>query len=110
MKNRVKNLLVFCVVVWFAFVAVTAAAQTITGVVTENNEIFTEEGDVYLLEKDEKSAELLDFIGEIVKVTGIVKEQDDEKILKVLDFSVFSEADEEAPAEELEESSDGDDQ
>ena len=109
MKNCVKTLLAICIVFCIAFTVVPASAETIAGQVTMFNEIVTDEGMFYAIEQDEKGVELSELQGETVKVSGSVRDDEGDKIIKVNDFSVMAEADE-TSGEDEETSTNGDNQ
>lgn len=105
MKKCVKILLTICTVFCFTFTAIPAIAETIVGVVTMNNEIVTDDRTFYIVEDDEKGSELFEFIGEMVKANGSVRDDEGIKIIKLSDFSVIAEENE-TSGDEIEKSSD----
>jgi hypothetical protein len=91
MKNRMKVIAVLSVMVCLMLSAVPALAgssATVTGEVTETNEIISEDGSAYTIAATEKGDELAAMVGETVKVTGTVQEVEGEKIITVTSFSV----------------------
>lgn len=94
MKKEMKIITVLSVVLCMMFAAVSALADapaTITGEVTESNEIVTDDGTAYTIASTEKGDELAAMVGEKVKVTGTVQEAEGENIITVENFSVVQE-------------------
>jgi poly(3-hydroxybutyrate) depolymerase len=91
MKKRMRIVTVLSVFLCIMFAAVSVVADTsatITGEVTEANEIITDDGTAYTIAPTEKGDELAAMVGEIVKVTGTVQEGEGEKTITVTNFSV----------------------
>ena len=91
MKNRMKIVAVLSVMVCLMLAAVPALAgspATVTGEVTETNEIVCDDGSAYTIASTEKGDELAAMVGETVKVTGTVQEVEGEKVITVTNFSV----------------------
>lgn len=65
-----------------------AAEGTITGKVTEDFQIVTNDGELYDIIDNEKSGDLMEHIGKTVKATGTISESDGEKTITVTDFTV----------------------
>ncbi|MGD9009883.1 MAG: hypothetical protein PVG41_18295 [Desulfobacteraceae bacterium] len=94
MKKGMKIVSVSAVFLCMMFAAVSVLADapaTITGEVTETNEIVTDEGTAYTIASTEKGDELAAMVGEKVKVTGTVQEAEGEKTITVTNFSVIQE-------------------
>lgn len=94
MKKGMKIVTVLSLFLCLMLAAVSAladASATITGEVTEANEIVTDDGTAYTIAATEKGDELASMVGEIVKVTGTVAEAEGEKIITVQNFSVVKE-------------------
>lgn len=94
MKKGIKIVTVLSVVLCMMFAAASALADapaTITGEVTETNEIVTDDGTAYTIAPTEKGDELAAMVGEIVKVTGTIQEAEGEKTITVTSFSVIQE-------------------
>jgi hypothetical protein len=94
MKKGMKIVSVSAVFLCMMFAAVSVLADapaTITGEVTETNEIVTDEGAAYTIASTEKGDELAAMVGEKVKVTGTVQEAEGEKTITVTNFSVIQE-------------------
>ena len=94
MKRGMKIVSVLGVFLCIMITAVSALADapaTITGEVTETNEIVTDDGTAYTIASTEKGDELAAMVGEKVKVTGTVQEAEGEKIITVSNFSVVQE-------------------
>lgn len=91
MKKGMKIVTVLSVFLCIMFAGGSLLADpsaTITGEVTENNEIVTEDGSAYTIAPTEKGDELSAMVGEIVNVTGTVQEAEGEKIITVTNFTV----------------------
>lgn len=94
MKKGMKIVTVLSIFLCIMLAAVSAladASATITGEVTETNEIVTDDGTAYTIASTEKGDELAAMVGETVKVTGTVAEAEGEKIITVQSFSVVQE-------------------
>lgn len=94
MKKGMKIVTVLSLFLCIMLAAVSAladASATITGEVTEANEIVTDDGTAYTIASTEKGDELASMVGQIVKVTGTVAEAEGEKIITVQNFSVVQE-------------------
>ncbi len=91
MKKGIKIITVLSIVLCMMLAAVSALADapaTITGEVTESNEIISDDGTAYTIASTEKGDELAAMVGETVTVTGTVQEADGEKTITVTNFSV----------------------
>jgi hypothetical protein len=64
---------------------------TIVGVVNDQYQIVTKDGTIYEIIDTELGNELLNYIGEVVEVTGDVEEEDGVKDLDVKSFEVKKE-------------------
>lgn len=94
MKKGIKIVTVLSLFLCIMLAAVSALADgsaTITGEVTETNEIVTDDGTAYTIASTEKGDELAAMVGQIVKVTGTVAEAEGEKVITVSNFSVVQE-------------------
>lgn len=70
---------------------VSAETVTIIGVVSSDYQLETEEGDIYDFAASEIADELLDYVGEKVKVTGTIIEDDGNEVLSVESFIIVDE-------------------
>lgn len=92
MKTRNKHLIVLCVLLaaMFAVAPVLAGGSaTLTGEVSESNEIITDDGTVYTIAATEKGDELAAMVGETVTATGTIQEAEGEKVITVTAFTVM---------------------
>ena len=64
---------------------------TIVGEVNDQYQIVAKDGTIYEIADTELGDEVLKFIGEVVEVTGDVKEEDGVKVLDVKSFKVKEE-------------------
>jgi hypothetical protein len=89
-KIRVFNvvLAMICMIGVSAFAAF-AGESTITGTVTEDFQIITNDGEAYDVTGNEKSGELMEHVGKTVRVTGTLSEEDDARTITVSDFMVL---------------------
>jgi hypothetical protein len=67
------------------------AKGTITGKVTEDFQLIADDGEVYAINDNEESKNLMEHVGETVKVTGMLNEEDGEITITVTDFTVLQE-------------------
>ena len=97
-KTRVINavLAMICMIGVSAFAAfaeegTTTGTVTITGRVTEDFQIITNDDEAYDVNDNEISGELMEHVGETVRATGTLSEEDDAKTITVTDFTVLEE-------------------
>jgi len=64
---------------------------TIVGEVNDQYQIVTKDGTIYEIADTELGDEVLKFVGEVVEVTGDVKEEDGVKVLDVKSFETMEE-------------------
>ncbi len=95
MKTNRKGLtLLFCVLFVLFVSGVPALAEeqvTILGTVNALYQIVTEDQQVYDVAESEKGDEVAEMVGQKVKVTGTVEEQDDIKVIMVSAYEVIEE-------------------
>ena len=95
MKTNRKGLtLLFCVLFVLFVSGVPALAEeqvTILGTVNALYQIVTEDQQVYDVAASEKGDEVAEMVGQKVKVTGTVEEQDDIKVIMVSAYEVIEE-------------------
>ena len=95
MKTNRKGLaLLLCVLFFLLVSAVPALAGqqvTILGTVNASYQIVTEDQQVYDVAESEKGDEVAEMVGQKVKVTGTVEEQDDIKVIMVSAYEVIEE-------------------
>lgn len=63
--------------------------MTITGQVTEDFQVLSDDGIPYEILINDMGAEIVDHIGERVKVTGIVEEDEGYKVIDVQSYTVL---------------------
>ncbi len=105
MKKRITSFVTLCTLFGLLFIASVAIGETITGFLTINNELITDDGLIYQIEQNEQGDKLLEAIGETVEVSGLVKNNEGVMTIKVSDFSVVV-GEEESSKEESEKTSD----
>ena len=92
---RRKHLSIWiCVLIIMGFLSGTGLSQdtvTITGIVSDGYQIVTDKGEIYEIGANEKGDELGDMVGEKVKVTGSVTEEDETKVIMVTKYEVIEE-------------------
>ena len=92
MKHLGKK--VFISVVALALVAFLSGAayadeeRTIMGTVNVDNQIVVTDGTVFEVADTETGAEVIDLIGQKVKVTGTVEELENTKIITITDYEI----------------------
>ena len=92
MKHLGKK--VFISVVALALVAFLSGAayadeeRTIMGTVNVDNQIVVTDGTVFEVADTETGAEVIDLIGQKVKVTGTVEERENTKIITITDYEI----------------------
>jgi hypothetical protein len=91
MKTRVKIVTILSVMACLLLAVAPALADapaTLTGQVSDANEIVTDDGTTYTIASTEKGDELAEMVGEVVTVTGTLAEAEGEKVITVINFSV----------------------
>ena len=95
MKTNRKGLSLFLCVLFVLIVgAVPAPAEeqvTVLGTVNASYQIVTEDNQVYDVAESEKGDEVVEMVGQKVKVMGTVEEQDDVKVIMVTSYEVIEE-------------------
>ncbi len=90
-----RKLLIGIMTICFLSVLVgpTLAEQSVTivGTVSEDYELESDEGTVYILDDNDESLRLSENVGKKVKVTGTVKETEDGKVITVNNFQLLEE-------------------
>ena len=93
MKHLGKKVFISVVVLALAaFLSGTAHAadeETITGTVTIDNQIKTADGTVFEVADTDTGAEVMDLIGQEVKVTGTIKEIDKRNFIDITDYEIL---------------------
>lgn len=91
-KTRViyAVLAMICMICVPAFAAF-AAEGTITGTVTEDFQIVTNDGKSYDVNDNEKSGDLMEHVGKTVRATGTLSVEDGAKTITVINFTVLEE-------------------
>ena len=92
MKQNRKRLLIgiltFALAALFAGNAICGKAVTIIGTVTDTYQIEDEYGMVYDIGDTEKGQEVGELVGQQVEVQGTIEEEDDAKIIYVIDYRI----------------------
>lgn len=95
MKTKGKGFIILLCVLFFLLVGsvpVLAGEQvTISGTVNATYQIVTEDQQVYDVAENEKGDEVVEMIGQKVKVTGTIEEQDGVKVITVTSYDVIEE-------------------
>ncbi len=92
MSTMIKTFAVVVLAISVLFIALPASANTtITGEVSDSNEIIAKDGTIYNIAETEKGEELAEMVGEVVNVTGTVQEAEGEKTITVDSFTKVAE-------------------
>lgn len=62
---------------------------TIVGTVNDSYQIVTDEGDIYTVDENEKSDEVISLVGKRVKATGTVDETEDRRVITISSYEVI---------------------
>jgi hypothetical protein len=90
MKMQIRAITLLASLVLALMVPLSAMAdQTITGEVSDAQEIIASDGSVYTILDNEKGEELASMVGDTVAVTGTVEEVDGTKSITVESFIVI---------------------
>lgn len=84
-------LLVVCAIVCSGFGTACAedAVGEVTGVVTADGEILTDDNEIFIIEENDKGKELMGLVDKQVRVTGIITEDNDgNKVIEATEFEV----------------------
>ncbi|MBC8461836.1 MAG: hypothetical protein H8D67_28020 [Deltaproteobacteria bacterium] len=94
MKKNKKFLFTgFLAMLMIAFLfgpAISLEAATIMGTVTDGY-LLTDNDQVYYIDEGEKGDEVVELVGKKVKVVGMVKEIDEDKIITVTSYEIIEE-------------------
>jgi len=71
--------------------AISGERLTITGTVNEDYEIVADDGDTYEVKSDEMGDEVVELMGKRVRVTGVVEEMGDFKMITITSYEVIGE-------------------
>ena len=75
----------------FGGMAYAQAPMTVTGVLTEDFEIATDDGDVYDVAEDDVAIQMFEMPGSRVSVTGTLVDTDDGPMFKVNSYKILDE-------------------
>lgn len=90
MKLQIRAIALLASLVLALMVPLSAMAdQTITGEVSDTQEIIASDGSVYTILDSEKGEELASMVGDTVAVTGTIEEVDGTKSIAVDSFIVI---------------------
>ena len=72
-------------------IAFSGETKVITGTVNDDYQIVTDEGTAYTVAEGEMGDEVVELVGQKVKVTGTVEESEGEKMITVTSYVVIEE-------------------
>jgi hypothetical protein len=87
-KMMIVSLLAVFALVFATGLGIAAEPVTIQGEVTEDNQLVTEDGEVYDIADTEQGAQVLEMVGEKIEVRGTLSEDEGDKEITVESFSV----------------------
>jgi hypothetical protein len=87
-KITMISLLAVFTLVFAAGLGIAAEPVTLQGQVTEDNQLMTDDGEVYDIADTEKGAQVMEMVGEKIEVRGTLSEDEDSKEITVESFSV----------------------
>jgi hypothetical protein len=87
-KITMISLLAVFTLVFAAGLGIAAEPVTLQGEVTEDNQLMTDDGEVYDIADTEKGAQVMEMVGEKIEVRGTLSEDEDSKEITVESFSV----------------------
>jgi len=93
-KNRRFMFMGLCAIIIIAFLSGTAISgetMIITGIVNEDYQIVSDDGQIYDVADTEEGAEVVDLVGKKVKVMGTVDESDEKKVITITSYEVIEE-------------------
>jgi len=91
MKRLVIGIMALCFLAALGGPALSEQSITIVGTVSEDYELESDSGEVYILGEDDKSLELSENVGKKVKVTGTVMKTEDGMVITVKNFQLIEE-------------------
>jgi hypothetical protein len=91
MKKLAIGIMAFCFLAVLVGPALSEQGVNIVGTVSEDFELESENGEVYILGDDDESLKLAENIGRKVRVTGTLKETDDGMVITVKKFQLLEE-------------------
>lgn len=93
-KTKKILLMMLCFTFAFTFLAgpaIAAERMIITGTINNDYQVVTDDDQVYSIADNEKGDEMLEFVGQKVKITGMVEESEGDKVITVTDYEVVEE-------------------
>jgi hypothetical protein len=87
-KITMISLLAVFTLVFAAGLGIAAEPVTLQGEVTEDNQLMTNDGEVYDIADTEKGAQVMEMVGEKIEVRGTLSEDEGDKEITVESFSV----------------------
>ena len=95
MKKNVRRMIIgilaLAFITFLSFPAAWAQQRTITGTVNDYYQIETDDGTVYDMVENEKGDEVAEQVGMRVKVTGMVEEDEDMKLITITSYAIVGE-------------------
>jgi hypothetical protein len=87
-KMMIVSLLAVFALVFATGIGIATEPVTLQGEVTEDNQLVTEDGEVYDIADTEQGAQVMEMVGEKIEVRGTLSEDEGDKEITVESFSV----------------------
>ena len=91
MKKLAIGIMAFCFLAALVGPALSEQSVNIVGTVSEDFELESENGEIYILGDDDESLKLAENIGRKVRVSGTLKETDEGMVITVKKFQFLKE-------------------
>lgn len=88
-KMMIVSLLALFALVLATGIGIAAEPVTLQGQVTEDNQLMTDDGEVYDIADTEQGAQVMEMVGEKMEVRGTLSEDEGTKEITVESFSVM---------------------
>ena len=88
-KKVFISVVALTLVAFLSGAAYAADKETITGTVNVDNQIVTADGTVFEVSDTDTGDEVVDLIGQKVKVTGTIEELEKTKIITITDYEII---------------------
>jgi hypothetical protein len=86
-----KTMIILMTVLTLVFTVSIGVAEEpvmLKGQVTEDNQLMTEDGELYDIAESENGEQVMDMVGETVEVRGTLIDSEDTKVIQVESFTV----------------------
>ncbi len=93
-RGRIRLSAGLCAIIIVALIsglAISGERLTITGTLNEDYEIVADDGDTYEVKSNQMGDEVVELVGKRVRVTGVIEEMEDSKMITIISYEVIGE-------------------